>query len=371
MRKKLNFWVLALGVLSFTACSSDKDLYDPSQIVANKEAQYAAAFQEKFGTVDANQDWGFGTSRSSRAANTNSNQWANDWVVPGSVTNDEAQAVAQWFAENQNPASSITLDWTNFFVQFVSRSHGNMDQLVVNGNDHVNNFNASLGSIMLMYDTKSTNFGYHNSLDSKFHYEYTIQYINGSYYVGFDFEAAGQNPNQKEAADGYYKDWIVKITEAKPVSGSYRIIAEDLGAIGDFDFNDVVFDVEWNKQSQKTIVTLQAAGGTLPLYIQVGGERREVHELFGVSTATMVNTGMHAENPVKVEFPWCNSINEVEIIVKDATAGEYKLKAETGKAPKKICVPTTYIWTAEREAIDSKYPKFKNWVGNSNINWIE
>ncbi len=29
------------------------------------------------------------------------------------------------------------------------------------------------------------------------HYNYTIQYIEGAYYVGFDFEATGQYPINK------------------------------------------------------------------------------------------------------------------------------------------------------------------------------
>ncbi len=363
--------VVLLSMTIGTLCScadSGNDLYDPSKIVEQKEAQYAKYFQAKFGTIDAKQDWGFGTS-TSRAANTNSNEWANNWIVPGAVTEAEAQAVTQWFSENRNPVSE-TVNWTNFFVQFVSRGHGNMDQLVVNGNDHVNNFNATLGSIMLMYNTKSVDFGYFNSLDSQFHYEYTIQYINGSYYVGFDFMASGQNPNQQEAADGYYNDWIVKITEGRSANVK-RIIVEDLGTMDDFDFNDVVFDVDWDKQAGKTIVTLQAAGGTLPLYIQIGGERHEVHQLFGVDVKAMVNTGFHVKDPVRVEFPLCNDISEVQVLVEDAVAGIYELKSETGKAPKKICVPVTYEWTAEREAIDTKYPKFKDWVGNSAINWLE
>ena len=62
-------------------------------------------------------------------------------------------------------------------------------------------------------------------------------------------------------------------------------MAEDLTISGgDFDFNDVVFDAV--TVNGATVVTLQAAGGTMPLYI----EDNEVHELFGVSQSTMVNT---------------------------------------------------------------------------------
>lgn len=81
---------------------------------------------------------------------------------------------------------------------------------------------------MLMQNSGTSSFGYRASLDGKMHYNYTIQYIEGAYYVGFDFEATGQNPNQQVAADGYYSDWIVKISPAV-YTNAYRIIAEDLG----------------------------------------------------------------------------------------------------------------------------------------------
>lgn len=187
-----------------------------------------------------------------------------------------------------------------------------MDRLVTkseNGTaDHVNNFNANNGSIMLMQSSSTFSFGYNNSLDSKEHYEYTIQYIDGAYYVGFDFLADGQNPNQQEAADGYYSDWIVKVSPAI-YKNTKRIIAEDLGGSDDFDFNDVVFDVAL--LGDATVVTLQAAGGTLPLYIEAAGANREVHDAFGVSRATMVNTTGKQVTPVMFRLPKCNDINEV------------------------------------------------------------
>ena len=63
-----------------------------------------------------------------------------------------------------------------------------------------------------------------------------------------------------------------------------RIMVEELSTEPDFDFNDVVFDVIMT--STGADVTLQAVGCTLP--ITIGGQ--EVHEKFGVSTTTMVNT---------------------------------------------------------------------------------
>lgn len=202
-----------------------------------------------------------------------------------------------------------------------------------------------------MQNSGTSSFGYRASLDGKMHYNYTIQYIEGAYYVGFDFEATGQNPNQQVAADGYYSDWIVKISPAV-YTNAYRIIAEDLGDSDDFDFNDVVFDVATNGGA--TIITLQAAGGTLPLYIEVGGDSREVHGLFGVSNTTMVNTGAGATKaPVMYRVDGTGAVN---VKVEGQNAEVYTLKAEIGKAPQKIRVETRYEWTAERQDINDKYP---------------
>ena len=364
MKKKLNFGILAImGVVVFSACGSDSDLFDPEKAAAKKEAQYASAFVQKYGEIAVDQDWGFGATPTTRVANTNSNQWKDFTEVPEGITATEKEVVTEWFKTHQN-TQSIGVDWTDFFVQHVSGSHSNMDFLVAASDDHINNFNATEGAIMLMQNSGTSSFGYRASLDGKMHYNYTIQYIEGAYYVGFDFEATGQNPNQQVAADGYYSDWIVKISPAV-YTNAYRIIAEDLGDSDDFDFNDVVFDVATNGGA--TIITLQAAGGTLPLYIEVGGDSREVHELFSVSSATMVNTDAGATKaPVMYRV---NGTGAVNIKVEGQNAEVYTLKAEIGKAPQKIRVETRYEWTTERQAINDKYPGFADWVADPTANW--
>lgn len=361
MKKKSFLAFSAISAVLFSACTSN-EVYDPSNAAKQKEAQYAAAFVKRYGQIAADQDWGFGEKVGTRGADPNNNQWKDYVFVPEDITDAELEEAKKWFEEHQNP-TSIEVNWTDFFVQQVAVSHGNMDYLVAkktNGeDDHVNNFNAGQGKFIMLMQESGSSFGYKSTLDSKMHYLYTIQYINGSYYVGLDYEATGQNPNQQEAADGFYNDWILKISPAI-YKNTERIIAEDLGVSDDFDFNDVVFDVATNKGA--TIVTLQAAGGTLPLYI--GG--KEVHELFGVSTSTMVNTGNTEKAPVIFRLP----AGEVDIVVKDQKVGTYTLRADIGKAPQKICVPTTYEWTTERQSIESKYPKFSEWTGNTEIDWL-
>ena len=149
-----------------------------------------------------------------------------------------------------------------------------------------------------MLNSSTYSFAYYNSIDSKFHETYIIvdgatisEDLSGFYYVGFDFYANGDNPSNKNMIvdrDYIFNDWIIRISPAY-LKNTKRIIAEDLGLLHtDFDYNDVVFDIglsnDWIQQlnSNKLVahITLQAAGGTYPLYIC----DKEVHELFGVTT---------------------------------------------------------------------------------------
>ena len=67
MKKKLNFGILAIvGVVVFSACGSDSDLFDPEKAAAKKEAQYASAFVQKYGEIAVDQDWGFGATPTTR-----------------------------------------------------------------------------------------------------------------------------------------------------------------------------------------------------------------------------------------------------------------------------------------------------------------
>ena len=202
-------------------------------------------------------------------------------------------------------------------------------------------------------------------------------------------------------ADGYYSDWIVTICKAKSQDDedenqpdtrteteSLRVIAEDLsvGENTDFDFNDVVFDVVWTKNytddqltSQNVKVVLQAAGGTLPLYVA----GHEVHEEYGEDTNVMINTKAAEQgyrgndNAGTREIPlttddWSGSniydiANSIDIyVIKNET--ECHLSAPVGGIASKIGVKTNYKWCKERQDIEDKYSledgtsPFREWV---------
>lgn len=150
-------------------------------------------------------------------------------------------------------------------------------------------------------------------------------------------------------------------------SGDIRIIAEDLTVdeSGDFDFNDVVFDIILKEPAGKTTIILRAAGGTLPL--KVAG--REVHEAFGVATNVMVNTGGVERDPVT--FTVDGELDAIDVKVEVEKNGEWiELTAKEGRAPGKIAVETDYEWCNERQDIQAKYPQFGEYVNNPQIKWI-
>ena len=152
-----------------------------------------------------------------------------------------------------------------------------------------------------------------------------------------------------------------------------RVIAEDLSVDdnSDFDFNDVVFDVTFDSPAQdKTTITLLAAGGTLPLY--VGGQ--EVHEMFGVSTKTMVNTGAGAsKDPVSFVLDGTFNYDANGITVSVDKDGErLVITAERGKVASKIAVKPQYEWCKERQDIEEKHPAFGKYVkGEVGEDWWE
>ena len=143
-------------------------------------------------------------------------------------------------------------------------------------------------------------------------------------------------------------------------------MCEDLGTTADFDFNDIVIDVynDWSgypgNWGGATIVTVRAAGGTLPA--TVAG--KDIHELFGVSTKDMVNTGIKTAPVAIFRIPQVNNAKDIHIMVGN-DGGTWELKTATGAAPQKILVPSTTRWSKEYKNIVKSYPDFEKYVQNA------
>lgn len=402
----------------------------------------------------ANHQWGMNTvplveinTTTTRSAYPNGNLWADEgYTIPADITADELEAVLDVFNKKGEASYTSLVDWDCFFVQQVYKGEANyyahnqyidndvskglkegatqltgsdhMDWLCTETNkkmevicwwpyeeelkivapypDHIFDFNDSnsddYGGRMLMLNSNTNKFGYHNSEDSQVHYYFRMEEINGNYYVGLDFSGEGQNPNQQITRDYIYNDWIVKIVPSNGYSqvDRVRIMCEDLGTeTSDFDYNDVVFDIKFIKNGNKYTadIVLQAAGGTLPLTI--GGQ--EVHNLFAVAnqdkiitTATMINThanvGEHVDGLAPVQFTvelngsnystaW-DAINDLPVIVL-YNGIPLQLTVNPGTPAEMIAVPYDTAWSNERVSIRNAYPSFVDWIRDSSITWWE
>ena len=427
MRKQLMTGVAAAAIcLGLASCSR----FDYTLISEGEQAyvNYENAFIEKFGEPAPDQTWGFGSADANgggvaqgaitRAANTNSSQWFDEnqlyyYKKPADITQAEIDYVMKWFATHTK-ADGQTLDINNYFIQQIGysgdsysvtdhngashsiESKNHMDYIFANldangsSKDHVNNFNASSGSIMLMENSETKyGFGFQDSWGTNDNYvtqnylmaEIDVPGVGKGWYVGLDYQTKKSDAGIDLKPNGKYDDRVMKIVPAVSVKNpqfkcDIRIIAEDLSASegSDFDFNDVVFDVkygypEWNK----TTIILQAAGGKLPLRIGVLDEEHEVHKLFGVSLNTMVNTEDWTAHKDPVPFiidgqygSW--NINNLPIWVQKGSDWVL-LTAPKGKAASKIAVSTDYKWVKELKDISNAYKNFDTYVTNCTPEW--
>lgn len=400
-------FMLVIG-FSFMSCSHEIEPYDYAKA---QRTEFKQSFEKTFGTIAADQDWGFNnievfnyteSSAKTRGHDVNRNEWSSKYVIPNNVTSEEEQAVLNELATGNYSDAKPTFDWKFYFVYQVHRgtdsyndhngsnigvasSYMNHLQAVYSDGsmEHINDFNSgdqkvvwqSIQGATVMVNSTTYDFAYHNSRDSKYHNCYTV--IDGTkigypgfYYICFDFLANGDieqpaNKNMGVDRNNNYTDWIIRISPCEfNMNGAVRIIAEDLGSDNgsDFDYNDVVFDVklfneyteEFNYQGKLIgYFVLQAAGGTLPL--SVAGE--EVHRLFGVESNVMINTGAGpSKNPVQFRVvlgnadhntPGATLVKNIPVVVQYKNNSVIELATETGEAPEKIAVKPTTRWCKE------------------------
>ena len=202
---------------------------------------------------------------------------------------------------------------------------------------------------------------------------------------------------QQGCTPGFTGDEGEEIIPGGPVTKSIRIMAEDVSAsdASDFDFNDVVFDVEAvyaeGVDEVSTVkITLWAAGGTLPLRINSvnGNNGVEVHDKLSTSVKTMTNTHGQAYADNENWFAednkplWSDNITlaEGKTISKDAFEADVNenlrvevekvpgswilLTAQRGRPACKIGCPVGTPWALEKHNMNNAFTSFTAWVKN-------
>ncbi|MGN1219847.1 MAG: hypothetical protein ACI4TU_02780, partial [Candidatus Cryptobacteroides sp.] len=208
-------------------------------------------------------------------------------------------------------------------------------------------------------------------------------------YLAFDYSF--NKDGKVLEPDGYYSNWIVKISPAYPTTTpdpeytteTKRVMCEDLGNTYDFDFNDLVFDVyytyngtEENKTNIQAHITLQAVGGTLPIYIgtDTADPTKELHyRMLGYASSSPINVAASngaTHSPVSFTMP-ATSTDPNDILICVGTSDnkatdQITILPVSGRgsnlAPQKICVPVSTKWLKENMQIEQGYPKFDEWV---------
>lgn len=155
-----------------------------------------------------------------------------------------------------------------------------------------------------------------------------------------------------------------------------RYMIEDLGSIGDFDFNDIVVDVEdytvethqvtyengviktdevISTASAPTKAVIRALGGTIDFELQIGDTKWKKSESDYVVT-TMYNTqGTIDYDKVLAEFEvtgWNASDNNISVTVTEKSGNVVNITfPKKGTAPMIIAVDPTQKWMNERQSV--------------------
>lgn len=158
-----------------------------------------------------------------------------------------------------------------------------------------------------------------------------------------------------------------------------RYLIEDLGAIGDFDFNDIVVDVEENlvikhevtyengvltsdevvsESSEPTKAVIRAMGGTIDFELIIGNTSwRKSESEYDVKT--MYNTQSIDFDKVLAEFDvtgWNPETNNVSVKVNGKDGQVFTIGfPKAGTAPMIIAVDPSQEWMHERESVPSSW----------------
>ncbi|MBQ0023043.1 MAG: hypothetical protein KBT29_07385, partial [Prevotellaceae bacterium] len=354
-------------------------------------------------------------------------------------------------AENTNNKKAVNGDpYTTNLTEPINYSLDELGFQSIDGDwTHVNNFNAgnsnkdpennkSNPNRMIMYVTSSgtENFRCHPSWgtnsdtywidswvlvhlswnetvkDPKSPYPQGTVIPRDGYYLAFDFQA--NKGTEVVRQDGYYSNWIIKITPGHftPTGKSKRIFCEDLGGSFDWDFNDAVIDVAFEKKSNTEfipIINVQAAGGTMPIFVEKQNEKYELHRMLGKKDSetnyvpTNVGTGRNhtiatyrgnsvsedkagkihifvnnTKNNLNYQIAGSDKTGDVDAngntTSVETSGGTSTLNSSTHTnktvAPSSFCAPTSVKWTTELNSIELAYEKFPLWVADrSELNW--
>lgn len=156
--------------------------------------------------------------------------------------------------------------------------------------------------------------------------------------------------------DGDYRDLICLVEPARVK----RYIVEDLGALDDFDFNDIVVDVVSNKDGQYAIV--RAMGGTLDFELTIGNTKwSKSGNNFDAATVYNAYDGEINYAATLSTFnveEWDPDENNISVTVKERLGDGVIISfpfPKAGEVPMIIAITPTTYFTDPNDASSRRY----------------
>ena len=402
---------MALAISAvFTGCSKSDDLYDADAVkqqqqeeqIAQLRTAYNEAFKKEFGSIAPGHTWGFERANVTSTRGEVYKTSFEGMVMPAIINGNDKNVIKAF-----NNSTDIVTELPDFIksgtyiLQHAAKQtnqggtgdqHHTMAQLQAydfsadtNPWRNVENFGSKCGgvngqNVFSIVDEFNNQFGKGCTImtgmgtpvagQPLFKWtstsgvectNYIIKRVKGEYYLGLGYS----NDNTTK-----YDAWIIKLlpaTAIEPSTSRGRVFCEDLGAGGDIDFNDVVFDAEILNNG-KVDITILAAGGTLPIY--VAGQK--------VTLGTMMNTGVNnTNNKQKISLNkndakklGISSVADIPVSV-EIDGVLVPIENIDGNAPGKIFTFINVRWAKEYTNIKRAYPNFKEYVNNATpIDWF-
>ena len=407
--KNLKISMAILVASTFVVSCSKSDVFEQSQSSVSdlKINQYKTSFVQKYGEIAPDQSWDFSTVSNAKASTRGKGEIVETintlveykTIVDGDIDDVKANFNSKGEVKNWIPRLSVGMFAAFAHNTFKKKVHyhfeichnstrtevvpqinlgydlnGNKWYDVTNDNTlnndgynirQVNTKSLSTDTYWVAYwqntDKYSQTATNENaeimanlqSYKVEYYKEYTSK--NGNIYWGFDC-----------TGEGDYSDLIFLVENIDPVRPiEKRYMVEDLGAIGDFDFNDIVFDVQQDVQGKQKCI-IRAMGGTLDFTLKVGNKtwtKSDEGAKKGYKTIVMYNTNPIEKDKVLAEFDveeWDPTENNVSVsVVSKENNGVITVIPfpKKGEVPMIIALDTFYAWMPEQESLPKDWYK--------------
>ena len=398
---------------TFVVSCSKSDVFEQSQSSVSdlKMNQYKTSFVQKYGEIAPDQSWDFSTVSNAKASTRAEGEIAEVIDMGAPVVTQFMQTInADRVSVKANINKGETKTWIPRLAVEMYAAVAQCDKnktLKDKSNDLYYHFEVcqddTRSEIMANVNVKngrSYDAGTNGNLNNSSHNRRSVNtksLSSDAYWVAY-YTHAGDNEYAKEAnaeimanlksfeiinykeysvndrtywgfdctGDGDYSDLIFLVRNVDPVKPvEKRYMVEDLGSIGDFDFNDIVVDVKEDALGKQKAI-IRAMGGTLDFTLQIGNTtwtKSEDGAKKGYQTNVMYNTNPIDGAEVLAEFEvkgWKPADNNVTVsVVSKENNGVITVIPfpKKGEVPMIIALDTFYAWMPEQESLPKDWYK--------------